>query len=516
MRGSVAHALRRRRSASARRLRRAGPRVRAEPPALHPCLPASASCDGFDVVRCGDDGQTTRKVADVRRRQGHRVPPGRLQEPLRRGGARALQRRLRVLGGRPRQRGASQRQRGGAAVRGRRVERRSPTSSRGHGRRGRRRAAARRSSSARSRRRASAPRSLEVFKLGPREVDGSAPGKFNTGTHTALSRDAYRVARRADRRLPVQPARERQRVLERRVAACSPTRRARRRRRQLVPRRGLAADHRAPATIPTQNFGTGPARVPHHRRHRGQTRRCTSSRRRAIVGGGPIPAAARRTATFDVELQPFDVLNLETGDFNADFTGTLHRRDGPVAVFAGSEASRRAVLRRRSRAARCCADHLEEQAIPLRAAGKRFVARPRAEPHAGARRGGRRDRPRSTSRSSFASSRRRPGSTKVTTSLPAPTTLDSTARARTSRIVARPGLRARRRSQPVLVADVQVEPGGGRHPRAGCPAATRASCSSPPVEQWRNDYVFSRRTSTRSTSSCSRRRSARRCSSTGS
>src|SRR5512146_1309210 len=32
------------------------------------------------------------------------------------------------------------------------------------------------------------PFSLRVFKLGPREVDGSADGTFNTGTHTAVTR----------------------------------------------------------------------------------------------------------------------------------------------------------------------------------------------------------------------------------------------------------------------------------------------------------------------------------------
>jgi len=38
-----------------------------------------------------------------------------------------------------------------------------------------------------------APHNLEVFKLGPREVDGSPEGEFNTGTGTALSRHAFRV-----------------------------------------------------------------------------------------------------------------------------------------------------------------------------------------------------------------------------------------------------------------------------------------------------------------------------------
>src|SRR5690606_38495873 len=37
------------------------------------------------------------------------------------------------------------------------------------------------------------PLGLHVFPLGPREVDGSPPGEYNTGTHSALTRAAYRV-----------------------------------------------------------------------------------------------------------------------------------------------------------------------------------------------------------------------------------------------------------------------------------------------------------------------------------
>src|SRR6202012_4996610 len=37
------------------------------------------------------------------------------------------------------------------------------------------------------------PMSLYVFKLGPREVDGSPPGQFNTGTNTAVTRHAYKI-----------------------------------------------------------------------------------------------------------------------------------------------------------------------------------------------------------------------------------------------------------------------------------------------------------------------------------
>src|SRR5690606_19431490 len=36
-------------------------------------------------------------------------------------------------------------------------------------------------------------RHLEVFKLGPKEVDGSPPDAPNGGTHTALTRGAFRI-----------------------------------------------------------------------------------------------------------------------------------------------------------------------------------------------------------------------------------------------------------------------------------------------------------------------------------
>ncbi|HJL15041.1 MAG TPA: IgGFc-binding protein [Sandaracinaceae bacterium LLY-WYZ-13_1] len=74
---------------------------------------------------------------------------------------------------------------------------------------------------------------------------------------------------------------------------------------------------------------------------------------------------------WDVEIGPFDVINLETGGFNADFTGTLIDADKPVSVFVGSEASdapRFDTLSNRQ----CCADHLEEQLFPNDTLGRRF------------------------------------------------------------------------------------------------------------------------------------------------
>ena len=58
-----------------------------------------------------------------------------------------------------------------------------------------------------------------------------------------------------------------------------------------------------------------------------------------VVPGGPFPSGLAKGAEADVVLQPFDVLNLETGDFNADFTGSTIDTNAPVAVYVGSEAS---------------------------------------------------------------------------------------------------------------------------------------------------------------------------------
>jgi hypothetical protein len=75
----------------------------------------------------------------------------------------------------------------------------------------------------------------------------------------------------------------------------------------------------------------------------------------------------------DARLDAFDVLNLETDDFNADFTGSVVAANQPVVVFSGVEASDAPYYQ--TLASRlCCADHLEEQLDPIRTAGRRFVA----------------------------------------------------------------------------------------------------------------------------------------------
>jgi hypothetical protein len=90
-----------------------------------------------------------------------------------------------------------------------------------------------------------------------------------------------------------------------------------------------------------------------------------------VVGAGPIPELGPR-GVIDLVINPYDVINLETAGLNADFTGTVVDADRPVTLFVGSEASD--VPRFDTYATRqCCADHLEEQLWPDETHGSRFM-----------------------------------------------------------------------------------------------------------------------------------------------
>jgi hypothetical protein len=91
-----------------------------------------------------------------------------------------------------------------------------------------------------------------------------------------------------------------------------------------------------------------------------------------VLGGGPVDDT-EPGEIIEISLEPFDVLNLETNDFNADFTGSLIRANQPIVVFSGSEASDAPWFTSLDDR-QCCADHLEEQLDPIRTAGKYFVA----------------------------------------------------------------------------------------------------------------------------------------------
>jgi hypothetical protein len=90
-----------------------------------------------------------------------------------------------------------------------------------------------------------------------------------------------------------------------------------------------------------------------------------------VVGAGMIPAM-REGDTVELDIGPFDVVNLETQGLNADFTGTTIQATSPVAVFTGGEASD--APRFDTYATRqCCADHLEEQLFGDVTLGSSFI-----------------------------------------------------------------------------------------------------------------------------------------------
>jgi hypothetical protein len=221
------------------------------------------------------------------------------------------------------------------------------------------------------------PYGLAVFPLGPREVDGSAPGEYNTGSHTALTRAAYKIT--SD--VPVVAYQfnplENVNVFSNDASLLKPVEALQNSSTELLDSYVVLG---WPQTIsstddPYTNFGST---TPQDFRAfltivatRDDTRVTVTSSTRAI-GGGPIAALAPGDVV-DLQLNAFDVLNLETDDFEGDFTGSVVASTRPVAVFSGSEASdspRFSNIANR----RCCADHLEEQLDPIRSAGRRFIA----------------------------------------------------------------------------------------------------------------------------------------------
>jgi hypothetical protein len=329
------------------------------------------------------------------------------------------------------------------------------------------------------------PHSLEVFKLGPKEVDGSPPGTFNTGTNTALSWNAFRV--RSD--VPIVAFQfnplENVNVFSNDASLLLPT-----------PALGGGGGRQYviagwPQTIattenPATNFGTDLRAFLTIVGTQADTHVHVMTTA-AIVPGGPLTNGVPAGGAFDITLQPFEVMNLETGGFNADFTGSLVDSTGPVAVYVGSEASDApfyATLATRS----CCADHLEAQVFPVRSAGKRFAIgrvpnRSRALIAAGAA-VSLFDEP-----EFYRIVASRTGTTKVTTTLPVPDDafeLDGEGANRT--ITAHQDFTLTS-SQPVLIADVQASQEAAGIVR-GLPGGDPSLSYVTAIEQWRNDYIL--------------------------
>ncbi|HEV8245919.1 MAG TPA: hypothetical protein VGP93_09120, partial [Polyangiaceae bacterium] len=167
------------------------------------------------------------------------------------------------------------------------------------------------------------PFSLRVFKLGPREVDGSPAGTFNAGTNTALTRHAFRI--RSD--FPVVAYQfnplENVNVFSNDASLLKPTEAVR------PLSNGMADAYLAlgwPQTIassdnPDTNFDpNNPVDLRAFLSIVGieQNTKLRVKAATRVMAGGPVPELLPGDV-LDMELGPFDVLNLETDDFGADF-----------------------------------------------------------------------------------------------------------------------------------------------------------------------------------------------------
>ena len=335
------------------------------------CNPGAVECHDQAVVTCDTSGQSWQTTETCDATKGFACRSGSCVQLCERGVAEAVERRLRVLGRRSRQRRRlPDAQRGGAAVRDRRLERAARRPRARDVDQDDRRPGDPSHQTSVVAQATIAPHNLEVFKLGPREVDGSADGTFNTGTDTALTRHAYKLT--SD--FPIVAYQfnplDNVNVFSNDASRSSPG-------RALNSGVGLAyvvpAGRRPSRSRPTRRRTSAPTCAPSSRSSaRATTRTSTCSRRRSVIPGGPFAQGLAQGAGADVTLQAFDVLNLETGDFNADFTGSLIERRPAGRRLPGQrgvgrahvhDARRPLLLRRSPRAA----------GSPLRTVGKSYV-----------------------------------------------------------------------------------------------------------------------------------------------
>jgi hypothetical protein len=326
---------------------------------------------------------------------------------------------------------------------------------------------------------------LEVFDLGPREVDGSPDGTFNTGTGTALTRHAYRVT--SD--FPI-VAYQFNPLDNANVFSNDAS--------QLLPVSGLNSGVGLayvipgwPQTIaitsdPNTNFGINLRAFLAIVATRDNTHVHVQSTAR-VIPGGPFTSGLDLGAGGDATLQAFEVLNLETGDFNADFTGSLVSADQPVAVFPGSEASDAPTFPALTDRF-CCADHLEHQTTPLRTVGKSYVlAKMPNRTSAVIAAGGNIGQIDEIEYYKVVAASQ--GTTHIATTLPSPyDAFDLTGQGAAETIPSKTDFLLEA-SQPAMVLQVQASQDAGGVPR-GLPGGDPSTMIPSPREQWRSDYVL--------------------------
>ena len=219
------------------------------------------------------------------------------------------------------------------------------------------------------------PNDLEVILLPAREVDGSPAGQFDTGGGTALSSNAYKIESTAP-------------IIAYQFNPLSNAGVFSNDASLLVPTTALSSDASgsgasylvmgwpqtiATTTNPKTNFGTDLRAFLTIVGTRAGTEVKVTLSTDIIGDKAKKIKAAKKDTVITHTLGAYDVLNLETGGFGADFTGTRIDSNKPVVVFSGSEASDVPDFHDLT-TRKCCADHLEHQLFPITTLGRTFIA----------------------------------------------------------------------------------------------------------------------------------------------
>lgn len=334
------------------------------------------------------------------------------------------------------------------------------------------------------------PGDLDYLKLDRREVDGSTANGINDGTHTALTSNAYRITSKhpiiAYQFNPL----ENVNVFSNDASL-------------LLPTSAVGAEYTVvgwPQTIansddPEQDFDSstlnedlrafltivGTVDDTHVTLRMG-----TDVVKVVGLGDGPD---LKPLDPLEITLNAFDVLNLETQGFNADFTGSTISSDRAIAVFVGSEASDAPIFATYA-TRRCCADHLEEQLFANTSLGSRYiVARmPRRTTALNAAFSG----PVSVAEVDEPEWVRvvavSPGMTHVTTSLPPPNDQFTLAQGVGEILQADQDVLIDA-DRPVAILQVLASQGVSGIPR-DYPGGDPSIIAVPPMEQYRTNYIF--------------------------
>jgi hypothetical protein len=338
-----------------------------------------------------------------------------------------------------------------------------------------------------------APGALEVFELPRREVDGSSQDGLNDGTNTALTSRAFRVtsshpmiayqfnpldnvnvfSNDASLLLPTSAIGG-----EYTVVSWPQTIGSSENPEQDFDPTSADEDLRAFLTIIGTRSGTGVDIT-------------LGSKVVKVVGAGSIPESGPGEM-LHVDLEPFDVLNLETEGFNADFTSSFVSATQPVTVFVGSEASDVPMFGTYA-TRQCCADHLEEQLIPDSTLGTFYAIAREASRTAALAASAFPDDPLNIAQVNEPEWIRvvavSPGLTKVQTTLPAPDDNFQLAQGAVATLRADQDFLLNSGEHPVAV--LQATPSQGVTGIPGdYPGGDPDIIVVPPIQQYRRDYVF--------------------------